>query len=453
MWLWLVGAAHAGLLADLRAASADGPEVALACTSAREAADRLERLFVGMNRPFPGLPPWWQGLLGAELGQEVMDLDGPVWASGWRAEPGGTLSFATEATAESVARRIATAREGVAVPGIAGWVVTTPGLPEVNVTADRGMVTIRGPLPEGATPRRLPDALLAALPEAPGCLVALHMAVPEAGDVDLAAHLPFTPRTEITFAVASEKLTALEGVVLAPQPPPPVRTERAPDGVVVVGLGLDGVNFSRFLAGDELRLARRMQRRFPLTAGTTVGIVHHEPDPILGAALPFDGVPADTLARRTRKLLHKLDAPVVQTDGRHFTVIFPDLTLVAAAQDGRLLLANDAGLLAEMEADRGEAWVAGKAAELAAAYPVVTVTSALPDGNGTRRLAEPASFAVTLEPGVLRGKLYLPMSIEEFAAFVERAAAARREKLADELRSLMPDETEQSPGYEEDPSP
>lgn len=430
MWPLLVGTAFAGLHADLTAATARGPAVSVACTSGTEASDRLGRLMSGLGRELPDLPPWWRSVAGGSLVKNTVGT-GMVRASVWLDPPAVEFAFETAVAVDEVALLLAEATGGAAAADEGGWLVTGSDGDALRVTGSAGTVAIGSPhIAEGSLLAPGPE-VIGALPESEGCAFVAQVPMPEVGPVVLGVHFPFAPRTATTFVVGSASLPDLAGIHPQLGAPPPVHTRSTPDGVLVLGLGLDGVDFSAFLTGSTLQDARRLQRRLPLTAGASVALFQREPEPLLGAALPIAGhASGPALARRLRALAKRLDSPPVMLDRTHLLVTDDSLTLYIATERGRILVANDPGLLAEMEVGQGEPWVHGRAAELASRFPLVGVSSVLPDGDDTLRTAEPITLGLGLEGGLVRGELFVPLTIEEFAAFTARAAEARRRRKA-----------------------
>jgi membrane-associated protease RseP (regulator of RpoE activity) len=182
-----------------------------------------------------------------------------------------TVSFATHQSTEEVAKALAAASGGVAFAAERGWVVRNDEGKELTVRVDAGVATasLGGDAISAPVVSR---AVVEAVPETPGCVAVMHLETPETGAMDLAIHLPFAAHTPTSFAIASPKLTDVSGVAPHPQLPAPVLTQVSPAAVLVVGVGLDGVNFSRFLHGKDLRKARHLQRWFPVTSGTTLAL-------------------------------------------------------------------------------------------------------------------------------------------------------------------------------------
>lgn len=440
MWLGLITLAYAGTHADLYAVSAKGAEMAVVCSSSAEAADRVGRLVKGMGKEMPPVPPRFRALFDPALGASVVDADGPLsMAVTTKAGSSVTVSFATHRSTEEVAKALAAASGGVAFAAERGWVVRNDEGKELTVLVDAGVATASLGVADGTSPV-VNRAVVEAVPETPGCVAVMHLDTPETGAMDLAIHLPFAPDTPTSFAIATPKLTEISGVAPHPQVPVPVLTQAPPAAVLVVGVGLDGVNFSRFLHGKDLRQARRLQRWFPITSGTTLALTSAGEPLGFGAAVPLSApLQAEVVAKRAGKLLGKLGGPVTKGDGTHFSTEMKGQTLYFGAEEGRLLVSSSEATLAEMEAHAGTPWVQGVSADMATRFPIVLVSSVLPDdsGKGVKRMDPPATFGLALDPGLVRGEVYLPLTVEEFARLCADVAA-QAEKAKGDLLQMEP---------------
>jgi hypothetical protein len=411
--------------------------MAVVCSSSAEAADRVGRLVKGMGKEMPPVPPRFRALFDPALGASVVDADGPLsMAVTTKAGSSVTVSFATHQSTEEVAKALAAASGGVAFAAERGWVVRNDEGKELTVRVDAGVATasLGGDAISAPVVSR---AVVEAVPETPGCVAVMHLETPETGAMDLAIHLPFAAHTPTSFAIASPKLTDVSGVAPHPQLPAPVLTQVSPAAVLVVGVGLDGVNFSRFLHGKDLRKARHLQRWFPVTSGTTLALTSTAEPLAFGAAVPLSApLKAEVVAKRAGKLLGKLGGPVTKGDATHFSTEMKGQTLYFGAEEGRLLVSNGEATLAEMEAHAGTPWVQGVSADMATRYPVVLVSSVIPDdaGEALRRMDPPATFGLALDPGLLRGEVYLPLTVEEFARLCANLAAQAEKAKADLLQ-------------------
>lgn len=440
MWLLLAGLAHAGIRSDLYALAAEGPDVGVACSSMRGAIAQFESFSDAMAGEVP-LP--LTALFRGRLGDLLRETDGPFRMGVWTESRVVRLDMDTEEGAEVLAGKLATFSGGVAIPEGVGWAVQTAGGATFHLKVDAGRMTLSNQIETPRMEQRVPRTVVEALPEADGCAVLFHGPAADLGPIDLGAHFAFEAHRPMHFVVSSEKLHALDGVVFRPRIPAEVRTETLPEAVVVLGVGLDGINFSRFLSGKGLTRARRLQRQLPVTAGATIGVLQTTPTPAYGISLPMArAIPAHRLLRRTRRVLDALDMTITPRDALHVAADLGMDHLEIAAEDGRLLLASDAATLHAMEANQGAPWVTEAVGRLAAEYPLVLVSSVLPEGTATRttRLKEPAVLALALEPGLLRGQLSMPLTLGELSKLMGTVKQAPKGLLKNRRHPPQPDE-------------
>lgn len=425
-----ISTAQAGPRADLYKAAAAGPDMAATCSSAALAMDRLGRVMKEIGPEIPPLPTRFRTLFDPSLGASVVDTEGPVSLAAWKEAGAVEVTFATARPAEEVAKALAVASGGLAFPAPPGamngfgWTVTNEDGKELRVRVDAGIATARlGDV--GTAGKPFPRELIEALPETPGCIAAVQVDSEETGAFAFAVHFPFAANTALSFAIMSPKLTALEGVAFHPRAPQPTLTPVAPAAVLVIGVGLDGINFSRFLHGDDLRMARRLQRWFPITSGTTIAVVSVKPTVTFGAALPLaKPLSATKVARRAERLFAESSGGAVHLDNTHFSTKMEETTIYCAGEVGRLLVASTPELLADLEAHQGRPWVEGATAELATRYPLVATSTVLPGEDGAMRtLDPPASLSLTLTPGMMRGEIYVPLTVDELARLVAELLA------------------------------
>ena len=98
--------------------------------------------------------------------------------------------------------------------------------------------------------------------------------------------------------------------------------------------------------------------------------------------------------------------------------------LLVTAQKGRLLVSTDAAQNSAMESGRGEPWLTGRAAELAAEYPFLLTSNVLPGKDKqVTALPSPITLAVGLTDGVMHGFLVLPVGLP---ALIESIKEGRR---------------------------
>lgn len=427
MWLLAPALAMAGLRADVRDATRRAPDLALVCSSAKDAWTRMARLSAAMDEePEAGR---MEALLAGKAAAELFDEESRLTMSFWREAGAAEVAFDSTRTARQVADAIAgldLAGTTTVRPDADGWIVRDGAGSESRVTVEAGRALIRDGTPPRDPDHIVPVQLLEAMPERPGCVAVLHLPEGELGTLDLAVHVSFVHAEPATFALAGRSIDVLEGVLLDPGRPAEVRTPTAPEGVVVLGVGLDGIDFSKFLEGRALRKARRAQSALPVCAGTTVGVFAGGAMPVVALSMPLpERMSARRVARRARKVARGLGLEVERTDATHFLSRDGQVEVMASAQRGRLLLATDAGVLRGMEAAEGEAWVRPEVADLAARYPLVVSSLLVPSpGDGPPvRLDTPLTFAVGLQPGLLSGQVVIPLTIEELGELAAEPAA------------------------------
>lgn len=448
------GAAHAGLRADLDRELSGAPELAVVCSSASEALTRVQQAAAligdamgedadsglgeaggaGAGAARDDLMPFLEGM------HATFTPDARLAVSWWNTTETLELGFDTALSAPELARRFAELDPkagGRVFEGPRGWGIREADGDEMGVTVTDGWARVtHGPPPERAA-RGLRPAMMTSIPEAPGCVVAMHVADDELGAVDIAAHMSFTEGQPATFVISLPGLQSSEAILLEGAVPPVVITPEAPQAVVVIGFGLDSVDFSTFLEGKELRQARRLQNLFPVTGGTTVALLQMEPMPRVAAVIPFAGrMPARKVARRALRLAKMAELDVVRIDATHLTISAGALDILATARDGRLDLSTDPGALNSMQvastttdgALTGEPWVSGAVAELAATWPLVFTTRILPAGDGlpARVLPRPLYVALDFEDALLKGLIDVPLPPGEIAALAKQLEAARK---------------------------
>lgn len=430
MWLLVPALALGGLRADVDAAARTSPDMALVCTSAQEAWSRLGRLVLAMEGAGgTPLPPEVRALFSSPEAAGLFEAGARLDVSFWKEAQALEVGFDSTRSAKDVAHALAGLDPTGGTRAVAGlaeaWTLQGPEGAVARVLVDRGRARfVRGDPPEDAA-RIVPKALVDRMPEDAGCVALMHTAEQGMGDLDVAVHVAFAAGQPATFAVAGPSVEAFRGVVFDPAVPPEMRTAQVPQGVVVLGVGIDGVDFSSFLGGKALRRARRVQNAFPVGAGTTIALMGSDPAPVFGAVLPLpEDMRAKRVARKAKRLAKSQHLPVQKLDKTHFTIDAGAMRVYAGAQDGRLLVANDPGVLGAMEGAQGAPWVQGRAAELAARYPLVITSTVLPGGAPGQTMDEPFSFAVDLKPGLLSGELDVPLTIEELAAFARAMEAS-----------------------------
>lgn len=418
MSLLLVSLALAGPRTDLGAALVGRPDVAVVCTDLRSALP-LERVADALAADRGADPDRTRDELSGWLGRVFADGSGLDFRL-WRESRAFEMRFHTDLDEESLARAFAEGLDGrtaPVVPQARGWQVQLGDGRDLHVeVTDRRARAVVG-TPRSAPGLGDPRLDLGGLPDSDGCAAWTRLLDDEGDTTELAAH--FVPGGDVNlhFALTGSWAKAVEGVAFDPQPPPEVRTPTDPEAVLVLGIGLDSINFSRFLAGKELRGARWLQAKLPVTAGTTVAVVPQEDGPGFGAAVPLARpIPARTVDRRLRAAMRRLDLPVLRVDDRRFVATADDSVFWVAAADGRFLVASDPALLETMQGDDGGVWVDERARDLAGRYALVLLASALPGGLSGLRLDTPASLAVTIDGKVLHGELAAPIP---FAALVE----------------------------------
>lgn len=429
--LWLF-AALAGPRHELAAALGEGAEAALACSEALPAPpwDEAAR-WIADRAPLGGDPE--------EARRRLRDwLDGAVAAGSglafraWGDGAGHEFRFRTELDAEDLARafaRVYTRERAPVVPEARGWQVQLADGRDLHVEVAEGQARARmGAAPAGGAGAE-PSAVLASLPDTRGCAAWARWRDEDDELTEVAAHLVPGDALDLHFAVSGSWAKRVEGVAFLPGRVPAVRTPQAPEAVLVVGLGLDSVNFSRFLAGKALRQARWLQSHLPVTGGTTVAVVPGEDGPRFGAAVPLGGRVRDaTVARRLRRVLSRLDVGLVYTPNGDLVVLSDGELFHVGVDQGRILVASDLLLLQQMREGVGPDWVDPETLALAHDYPLVLSTRVVPAPGGMPRVArleQPASLAVTVEGRVLRGALAAPVSLPELRRWLDEARRLR----------------------------
>lgn len=426
VWTALLSPAWAGPWEDLAPVATGKPDFAVTCSSAQTAWAAMGQLLGVMDLAKPdapladGLP--WNG------GSALFEPDSRL-AVRFGSDDGSLLvRFTTAATSEEIARRfagLATAGERSALLGADGWEVRSVDGVTWRVETAAGWASIlRTDRALGSDPG-LPPALRAAIPSpGDGCLAWMHLDGKEPfGAVDIAAQLPLVLGQPIRFAIVGDALVPLEGVFFDPQPPIEIRSTRKPDGLAILGVGLDGIDFSRVLRGGALRGARRLQRQLPITTGTVLAVLPGDPEPMIAAVLPVAGhLKAAPLARRLKRVLKALDVRAEPIDATHFVIDLQGSVFHVATVDGRILLTDDLPLLYDISQNVGDLWIQGDLAARAARYPLVLSLSVLPDPTAPQRLDPPFTLAIDLVEGVVRGETVVPLTLQQLRELGKDAA-------------------------------
>lgn len=438
MWAWIVGMAWAGAPAELKGLAEAGADFGLVCTSAAEGSALLGRVKAVMDarRPHPisALPDTLRTFLAGGLTRAEGGADGPMRMGMWMGSKAFEVAVSTEVGEEELARRLAAEVDGAPVPEAGHWVVRRAMGRDMFVRVQDGWGIISNVATPPSAPRSAAADLAIFLPDGAGCAVLGQFPLPDQSPATVAAFFPYAPGQVAGFAVASPRFEALDGVLLRPTAPRVVTSAAAPELVVVLGVGLDGVNFSSFLDGKELRRMRRLQAWLPLSAGGVVAGFGGGEKLSLAAVLPFaHPVRPEATARRLAELLRTKPGDV-RLDGVHVTLADPDLPVLFAVHEDALYVAGTAERLAELEAGTGRhAWVPPEVAALAGRYPVVLAATALRGPDGEHRFDAPAFVGLTLEPGVVRGEISVPMPFAELDA----AMRALESKVGDEMKDAF----------------
>lgn len=420
---WL-GIALAGQRSDLDRVVVEGASVAAACSSARAAWTEFGRFMAAMERDGPA-PGRMIELMSARTADALFDADSRLLVGMDDSSGLLRIGLTTGRSPEEIARAFSSADpdpESAVRLAPGGWRVGN-GTGELGVRRDGEWVWV-----ESVEPTRIgtpPAASLAsAVPEGDGCL--LFVRVPGEEPLDVEVHLPMRAGTATRFAVAGPRLDALSGVHPTPAPPRVVRSALAPEGVAILALGLDGIDFSAFLEGRELRQARAMQRQLPIASGTQVALLRSAPQMVIAAMVPFPpGMAAPAIARRTQRVLRRTEGRVEREDRTHFSVTVEDTRLFCATVRGRLYVSNEPLSLVSLENDEGTAWFTGPTSDLAGRYTLVVTMTAVPFMVEGRRLDPPFSLALSVEPTMLRGEVQLPISLSELAELLRQLPAPR----------------------------
>ncbi len=453
LWLASVALSRTALANDLtdrvEAGVGRGATTVVACSSTQDAARRLSQAWALVEAQ--GLTDKVDGALRTlpEL-TDAFALDaGPLTLTHWGQGGPLTLEFGTTTPTADLAGRLGRTLTPDAPPASTPtpegevWRLATPT--PIQVSSIAGGVRLQaGDLP-GATGRALPVRLRAEDPHAEGCLVYVRDASEKLGELELLLHLapvdrPAAARVAFTSTVFGEEL---ESIRYAPQVPAEVRTPEPVAGVLVLGLGLDGLELDSILEDKAQRRAvRRLQRALPIGAGTTVALTRADAPLAVGAAVPLTKRwrPART-TRQVARVAKKLGLDVERTDRTHLRVRSDALTIHVAGQSGRFLLANDATTLLAMESNVGTPWVHGATEEAAARYGLVFEAAGLP-GETFGALTRPLRLAVGVKERVVSAEIDLPVPFDTLVALLQaRRTATEAAKAAESSEPAQPTES------------
>ena len=246
----------------------------------------------------------------------------------------------------------------------------------------------------------------------PGCTVAINGAMlpkKPMPDSRILLHMPFESGQGMFFAASSPKFAELDDL---PEPAPPTLDLRAaspPDALLVIGIALSQLDLDDVLEGEKRTAYQYVQRKLP-AAGVMLAVRRGNGSPTLSAAIPMERqIGAWWLMRRLRSVLDKKDVPYERISGTELRITTPKGELFVTSERGRLLLSTDAAQIVAMDRQRGDPWLSGRTAELAAEYPIVLSSRILPGkASGLSTLPVPITIAVDMEAGILRGYLVFP---------------------------------------------
>ena len=261
----------------------------------------------------------------------------------------------------------------------------------------------------------------------PGCSVLVDGAkIPKkpTPDAHILLHIPFDTAQGVFFAMTSPEIAKLKSSPAPSLTAPDLRTMTPQDALMVLGVGLNDLDLSEVLEGAERRKWNRLRRRLPVD-GLIVGMSRSAGRLAISAAVPMDRpIGAAGLMCRLRSVLNRTEVEYEKVSATELRIESPGGVLLVTAQRGRLLVSTDAAQISAMESGRGEPWLTGRAAELAAEYPFLLTSNVLPGKDKqVTALPSPITLAVGLTDGVMHGFLVLPVGLP---ALIESIKEGRR---------------------------
>lgn len=316
-----------------------------------------------------------------------LDLSGAVSAGYWELNKGIWLSIPFSGTPSAAEAMLASSPLGAPKIEADGWVFEDGSH---GVLAD-GAILLRRNAPQdlGSEPPRA--GLFSGLPDRAGCLgwvrlpTTVAQRAPELAGAELLAQVPFDDdRVLLRLATANPAPDALSRSAAAPVGGSSVERPTALAGLGIapwalieaIGRPIPGVN-----PQDLEKLKRRLNVGPGLTAAWFGAPTGAHVDWVVVAPIEGSHSPR-RLARRTRKLLDKVDFEV-EREGEHgFVATRGEQVVHAAARDGRLVFGARADRVADAADGIGQSWLVGAPLDRLQSWPAVVWTSALPGPDG-----------------------------------------------------------------------
>ena len=237
-------------------------------------------------------------------------------------------------------------------------------------------------------------------------------------------HIPFDTAQGVFFAMTSPEIASLKSSPAPSLTAPDLRTLTPQDALMVLGVGINDIDMSDVLEGKERRNWDRLRRRLPVD-GLIVGLSRSNGRLAVSAAIPMERpIGAAGLMCRLRSVLNRADMEYEKMSATELRIDSPGGMLLVTAQTGRLLISTDAAQISAMESGRGEPWLTGRAAELAAQYPFLLTSNVLPGKDKqVTAIPSPITLAIGLTDGVVHGFLVIPVGLP---ALLESVKEGRR---------------------------
>lgn len=405
------GGAEAQTLAALEEFSQGDPDVAMYCTDARQMIKLFttlgSRLGTPMSSEFerllaPGSPIsfalWKDGRRGRMRLQSVVPME--------------TLVIGMQRSATVIATG-----DGMLQTQSPSGVQTWRQVGEAIEVVDEGL-ELKG---EGWDLASLAATGQGALGR-PGCVIAINMTRMPKRSIPggyLLLHIPADAAKGMFFAMTSPEAAKLTDLPRPALPDLDLYAPAPPDVLLVLGVALRDLEIDALIDEENAAAWRRLQRRMP-AAGMVVAVSRTDGRPGLSAAIPMERqIGAWWLMRRLRSLLDKTDVVYEEISRTEIRIRSPKGELLVTAERGRLLISSDAGQMAAMALKRGEPWISGRAAELAAEYPLVLSANALPIPGATAPLDMPITLALGVSDGVLHGFITAPPNLLTMAPLLK----------------------------------
>jgi len=376
-----------------------------------------------------------------------LDREGTIlMAADKGATPSIRLPFAgTRAQADSLLRQLYTDVEDTGN----AWKLHAKGKPFTAVMDDR---TLRvGPADGTAGPKLdVPPAvggLTAGLPDVPGCAVYLKgVPLPKAkGPMDLVTFVPLSGGSPLIARLrgATPAPTALaQGGLVGDV----AHTTETPTAILTVGVPMDSLidmlakEFSASDLADFHSIAS-------FGSGAAVAFFGNPRDRRFAATLPLTAPDGSALnPKKVARVVVKVSEGTLKRAGATgFRGEFEGTELVGSVEKGRVILASDGELLADLRADGGVAWVTPEMRTWIQAWPVSVQTASTGQAAarlGVRTAADywELSAEVTGVPPEMAGMMTGMLGALAGPNFVEMQLRARRSEApntVDEIRAAQ----------------